>query len=111
LFINSLPACHNEDPCPPRAKWAGEPHSFEVKCYKRVKHFSIGKFFSFQDFAAPLGCLSKIPGKIPFAAKFLLSCLQGEDSASRTERVGDYPLAKGFLKPVWDCGSPGYRII
>ena len=55
--------------------------------------------------------MSKILGKITFSAKVVQSCLRREDSASRTEALGNLPLAKGFLKPLWDCVSQGYRIV
>jgi hypothetical protein len=49
--------------------------------------------------------------KDTFAAKFMLQYRQGGDSASRTEALGGFPLAKGSPKPFLDCGGQSWCII
>jgi hypothetical protein len=49
--------------------------------------------------------------EITFSRKLLLSWHRREDSASRTETLGDFFPGKRSQKPFLDCGGQGYRII
>src|SRR5665648_905675 len=54
---------------------------------------------------------AQIFGKITLSAKILLSWRRREDSASRTETLGDFPRARRSEKPFLDCGGQGCCII
>src|SRR5659263_219310 len=54
---------------------------------------------------------AQIFGKITLSAKILLSWRRREDSASRTETLGDFPRARRSEKPLLDCGGQGCCIL